>query len=79
MTPTPHFDPARWYRASDPKMRILGSVQTLAQKRYRGVGPTYHKFGSCVHYWGGDLANFIAAQRIVPKGKPPPLGAPTPD
>lgn len=64
------FDPQRWYRPKDEALRKFASPDQLAQWRVQGIGLPWHKIGSKVFYFGGDLIRFLHEERRVPQAKP---------
>ena len=60
------FQPDRFYKPSDPEMRVIAAEGTLSQWRFRGHGPTYVKFGKRVVYPGAALNDYIAQQTVTP-------------
>ena len=58
------FDPDRFYRPDE--LGEIAPKTTLAQWRYYGRGPRYHKFGALVAYSGKKLNEWIAEQEVVP-------------
>ena len=60
------FEPERFYRASDPELRVIATAGTLNQWRFHGRGPAYVKFGKRVLYRGTDLNEFVAANTVRP-------------
>jgi hypothetical protein len=47
-------------------MRVFGSEAKLAQWAHRRFGPAWTKIGRRRAYFGSDLNNHLAAQRIDP-------------
>jgi Helix-turn-helix domain len=47
-------------------------VKTLAQWRYRGIGPAYHRSGRDVRYAWSDVLDWVARQRRETAGDTPP-------
>ena len=66
------FESDRYYKPADPELSIFGTPGTLAQRRHRGEGPRYVRFGNRVLYRGSDLNEFLD-EHVVGPG---PLGAP---
>ena len=65
------FDQDRYYRPSDPEMRMLGTVSTLAHWRHRGRGPRFLRLGNRVFYRGSDINEFLDAQVVSLPGEDP--------
>ena len=61
------FDPERYYRTTDPELKLIGTRGTLAQWRHRGQGPAYVRFGNRVLYEGRTLNAWINRHRIEPQ------------
>ena len=61
------FEADRYYLTSDPGLALVGTRGTLAQWRYRGVGPRYTKFGHRVLYLGADLNAWLDAHIVYPR------------
>ena len=47
-------------------------VKTLAEWRYRGIGPAYHRSGRDVRYAWSDVLDWVARQRRETAGSPQP-------
>jgi Helix-turn-helix domain len=47
-------------------------VKTLAQWRYQGIGPAYHRSGRDVRYAWSDVLDWVARQRRETVGDPQP-------
>ena len=60
------FHPDRYYRPNDPKMRIIGTVGSLALQRHEGRGPPFYKLGARIFYKGADLNAYIEERRVDP-------------
>ena len=58
------FEVDRLYPPSDPALRPIASLPTLARWRHEKRGPRYRKFGSRVAYLGRDLNEYIAASAV---------------
>ena len=72
------FDPDRFYRATDPEMRLVGAPPTLARWRCEGKGPAYSKSGygkgARILYQGADVLAFLIEKKTFPGG--PPINPP---
>lgn len=53
-----------YYQPTDPALRILGAVQTLARWRHEGKGPAYTKAGNRVLYSGEDILIWLDRNRL---------------
>lgn len=60
------FDQDRIFFADDPELRVLGTVEKLAQWRHRNRGPAWIRIGRRIGYHGTDLNSYLAAQRVDP-------------
>ena len=60
------FDPDRYYRTTDPELRLIATRGTLSQWRHRGEGPPYIRFGNRVLYEGRALNEWIDAHMVHP-------------
>jgi hypothetical protein len=60
------FDCDRMFFPEDPELRVLGSIEKLAQWRHRRVGPAFIRIGRRIGYHGTDLNAYLAAQRTDP-------------
>ena len=60
------FDEDRIFFPEDPEMRLLGSVEKLAQWRHRNRGPAFIRIGRRIGYHGTDLNAHLNAQRVEP-------------
>ena len=60
------YDQDRIYFPEDPELRVLGSVEKLAQWRHRNRGPAFMRIGRRIGYHGIDLNAYLSAQRIDP-------------
>ena len=58
------FESNRYYRTSDPELRLIATRGTLSQWRHRGEGPPYLRFGNRILYEGKALNDWLDA-RIV--------------
>ena len=47
-------------------------VKTLAEWRYRGIGPAYHRSGRDVRYAWSDVLDWVARQRRETISDPQP-------
>ncbi|MDA7423095.1 MerR family transcriptional regulator [Thalassococcus lentus] len=56
----------RIYFPEDPELRVLGSVEKLAQWRHRNRGPAFMRIGRRIGYLGSDLNVYLSAQRVDP-------------
>ena len=61
------FEDDRYYRPTDPDMRVLGTPGTLAQWRHRAVGPPYIKHGRRVLYLGKHLNGYLDERVVMPR------------
>ena len=61
-----HIDRETWYPEGSPELEVLGKRQTRARHRCEGRGCPYHKAGSRVIYFGGDMLDYLAANRVEP-------------
>ena len=61
------FKDDHYYPPTDPAMRLLGTVGSLAVKRCKGKGPPFHKVGNKVFYLGKDLNDYLDAGRVEPR------------
>ena len=64
------FEADRLYPPSDPALRPIASLPTLARWRHEKRGPRYRKFGSRVAYLGSDLNEYIAASAVETTNRP---------
>ena len=62
------FDQDRIFFPEDSELRVLGSVEKLAQWRHRNRGPAFMRIGRRIGYHGTDLNAFLRAQRVDPNG-----------
>lgn len=60
------FNSGRIYFPEDPELRVLGSVEKLAQWRHRNRGPAFMRIGRRIGYHGTDLNAYLCAQRVDP-------------
>ena len=67
------FEDERSYVVGDPELDLIGSRELLAQWRYRGCGPAYHKQGRKIVYLGYDLNSWLRAQRVEPQSERTPM------
>ena len=58
------YESDRLYPPTDPALRQIASVPTLARWRHEKRGPRYRKFGSRVAYLGTDLNEYIVASAV---------------
>ena len=58
------FDPDRYYRATDPEMRLIGTPGSLANWRSEGAGPPFVKIGARVAYRGRDLNKWLDSRTV---------------
>ncbi|WP_323765502.1 helix-turn-helix domain-containing protein [Marinovum sp.] len=63
------FDQDRIFFPEDLELRVLGSVEKLAQWRHRNRGPAFIRIGRRIAYHGSDLNAYLNAQRVDPKGE----------
>lgn len=63
------FDDDRVYFPEDTELRVLGTVEKLAQWRYRKRGPAFIRIGRRIGYHGTDLNGYISARRVIPNGE----------
>lgn len=63
------FDKDRVFFPEDSEMRVLGSVEKLAQWRHRNRGPAFMRIGRRIAYHGTDLNAYLNAQRTDPNGE----------
>jgi hypothetical protein len=63
------FDHDRVFFPEDPEMRVLGSVEKLAQWRHRNRGPAFIRIGRRIGYHGTDLNAYLTARRTDPNGE----------
>ena len=64
------INPAAYYRPNDADLRdLLATPGTLAQWRFHGTGPKYHKLadgrGSRILYLGADVLSWLEEKRVV--------------
>lgn len=60
------FEPDRYYRTSDPALRIIGTMGSMAVLRHLGRGPRYTKLGNRVFYRGEDLNIYLDKNIVEP-------------
>ena len=60
------FDDDRYYRTSDPELRIIATKGTMSFWRHQHRGPAYVRLGGRVLYRGRDLNAFLDAHIIQP-------------
>lgn len=63
------FDQDRIFFPEDPELRVLGSVEKLAQWRHRNRGPAFIRIGRRIGYHGTDLNAYLNAHRTDPNGE----------
>ena len=63
------FDQNRIFFAEDPELRVLGSVEKLAQWRHYNRGPAFIRIERRIAYLGTDLNAYLNAQRVDPNGE----------
>lgn len=63
------YDKDRIYFPEDPELRVLGTVDKLAQWRHRNRGPAFIRIGRRIGYHGTDLNAYLSAQRVIPDGE----------
>lgn len=63
------FDQDRIFFPEDPELRVLGTVEKLAQWRHRNRGPAFIRIGRRIGYHGTDLNAYLSAQRVIPDGE----------
>ena len=63
------FIATRFYRPTDDDLRTIATPGTLAQWRFHGTGPAFHKLaqgrGSRVLYHGADLLSWLEQKRVA--------------
>tara|TARA_R100000544_G_C2226885_1_gene61417 strand:- start:1859 stop:2068 length:210 start_codon:yes stop_codon:yes gene_type:complete len=62
------FDQDRIFFPEDPELRVLGSVEKLAQWRHRNQGPAFIRIGRRIGYHGTDLNAYLSERRTQPTG-----------
>ena len=60
------IEPDRFYRPSDPSLRKIATVGTLAHWRHRGLGPPYVRYGNRVLYRGRDVLAWLEGHTVYP-------------
>lgn len=60
------LDDQKYYTPADEAMRVAGTPGSLAQMRFKGVGPAYVKLGRRVLYKGSDVNRWLDEHRIEP-------------
>lgn len=63
------FDQDRIFFPEDAELRVLGTVEKLAQWRHRMTGPAFIRIGRRIGYHGTDLNAYLSAQRVDPNGE----------
>ena len=58
-----------YYRTNDPELNRFLAPGTLANYRYTGTGPRFHRIGRRIYYLGADLNTWMAAQAEEPTPK----------
>jgi len=53
------FIPDRYYRTSDPELRLVATRGTLGIWRHENRGPRYTRLGGHVLYRGADLNEYL--------------------
>ena len=61
------FEDDRFYRPDDKALRNIATQGTLAQWRFRGAGPAFHRLGRRVLYLGADLNRWVDQHRVEPR------------
>jgi hypothetical protein len=59
----------RYVTAAEASTIIGYKEQSLANWRFRGVGPSYTKRGHSIRYKVSDLLSFMEAHRIDPEAR----------
>lgn len=62
-------DSDRIFFPEDLELRVLGSIEKLAQWRHRNRGPAFLRIGRRIWYHGSDLNAYLNAQRVDPNGE----------
>ena len=60
------FNPDKLYLTSDPALRVIARVSTLAHWRSEGRGPAFIRLGSRIGYAGAALNEWLAARTVQP-------------
>ena len=60
------FDQDRIFFPEDPEMRVIGTIEKLAQWRHRRHGPAFMRIGRRIAYHGSDLNAYLNAQCVDP-------------
>ena len=60
------IDQDRIFFPTDKELRVLGSIEKLAQWRHRNRGPAFIRIGRRIGYHGADLNAYLTSQRIDP-------------
>lgn len=72
MHPMQRFAPDRYYRTTDPALKLLGTPSTMAQWRHAGTGPRYVRLGGRVLYFGEDLNAYLDDHVVETEREPLP-------
>ena len=59
------FEDDRYYRTSDPELRVIAAPGTMAKWRCMGFGPPFMKFGGRILYLGRDLNEWLDRHRVA--------------
>lgn len=59
------YDNDRIFFPENPEMRVLGTIEKLAQWRHRNRGPAFIRIGRRIGYHGTDLNAYLTAQRVI--------------
>lgn len=60
------YDNDRIIFPEESELRVLGSIEKLAQWRHRNTGPAFIRIGRRIGYHGTDLNAYLNAQRVDP-------------
>ena len=63
------YENDRIYFPEDPELRVLGTVEKLAQWRHFRRGPAFIRIGRRIGYHGSDLNAYLSAQRVDPSNE----------
>jgi hypothetical protein len=63
------YDDNRIFFPADAELRVLGSIEKLAQWRHRNTGPAFIRIGRRIGYHGTDLNSYLNAQRVDPNAE----------
>ena len=58
------FEDDRYYRTSDPELRVIATPGTMAKWRCMGIGPPFIRFGGRILYLGKDLNEWLERHRV---------------